>query len=347
MPEWYNLAAMRNFVWLLACVIFWSSCSNRPKTPDVSAVAVDLKTVRYDSVLFGIDTNQLDAGMQEAFERYPEFTRNFVFMIGDTTTTEIKRFIRSYTPVYKDAAKVYTSFTTQQNELKQAFQYIKHYFPKYNVPNKLYTYIGPIEFTLPTSAGRSGEFLTEDNGLAIPLHFYLGADNALYQDVVTQQLFPAFVSRRFTAAYIPVNGTRKIVDELCPYNAQNTRLIEQMIDAGKRFYLLDHFLPNTPDTIKIGYTKKQLDDCYENEKVIWNLFVNNDLLFSTDPNTIRDYMTDAPNTPALGNDAPGFLGQFIGWQIVKKWMDKNSNTTLEQLVKTPSKKIFEEAKYKP
>jgi hypothetical protein len=341
-----NLAAMRNFIWAISLLLL-CSCTTKQNAPDVSHVQVNLATVRFDSLLFAIDTNQLDAGMQQAFEQYPGFTRNFVFMIGDTTTAEIKRFIRSYMPVYKDAAKVYPRFTTQQAELQQAFRYVKHYFPKYNVPDKLYTYIGPIEFTLPNSAGRAGEFLTEDNGLAIPLHFYLGADNPLYQDVVTQQLFPAFVSRRFKAEYIPVNGTRKIVDELCPYNAKNTRLVEQMVDAGKRFYLLDHFLPNTPDSIKMGYTQKQMADCYENEKVIWNLFVNNDLLFSTDPNTLRDYLSDAPNTPALGNDAPGFLGQFIGWQIVKKWMDKNSGTSMQQLVATPSKKIFEEAKYKP
>jgi hypothetical protein len=55
----------------------------------------------------------------------------------------------------------------------------------------------------------------------------------------------------------------------------------------------------------------------------------------------------------LGEASPGFIGQFVGWQIVKKWMslDKNKdleqNKILEQLLHTPAKQIFEEAKYKP
>jgi uncharacterized protein YjaZ len=57
-------------------------------------------------------------------------------------------------------------------------------------------------------------------------------------------------------------------------------------------------------------------------------------------------MNDAPSTTALGASSPGFIGQFVGWQIVKKWM-KQKDRKLEELLKTPAKQIFEEAKYKP
>ena len=52
-------------------------------------------------------------------------------------------------------------------------------------------------------------------------------------------------------------------------------LIYQMIDAGKRLYLLDHFLPQSADSLKTGYTQQQLDGCYNNEADIWNYFVQN------------------------------------------------------------------------
>ena len=58
-------------------------------------------------------------------------------------------------------------------------------------------------------------------------------------------------------------------------------------------------------------------------------------------------MNEGPKTPALGNESPGFIGQFVGWQIVKKWMDKNEDISLDVLMKTNAKKIFNEAKYKP
>lgn len=71
------------------------------------------------------------------------------------------------------------------------------------------------------------------------------------------------------------------------------------------------------------------------------------MLYSTDPNLTRDYMTDAPNTQALGEASPGNIGQFVGTQIVNRWMEKQKDISLEALLHTPAKKIFEEARYKP
>ena len=58
-------------------------------------------------------------------------------------------------------------------------------------------------------------------------------------------------------------------------------------------------------------------------------------------------MNDGPKTAVLGEGSPGFIGQFVGWKIVKKWMDKNEKTTLDVLMKTDPRIIFEQSKYKP
>ena len=58
-------------------------------------------------------------------------------------------------------------------------------------------------------------------------------------------------------------------------------------------------------------------------------------------------MQDGPNTEVFGKASPGFVGQFIGWQIVKKWMSEHDKTTLPQLLGTPEKEIYNDAKYKP
>ncbi len=124
-------------------------------------------------------------------------------------------------------------------------------------------------------------------------------------------------------------------------------MVEQMVQAGKRLYMLDQLLPETADTLKTGYTQKQLEGCYANERTIWSFFVQNDLLYVSDPSLIKDYMNDAPQTQAFGKESPGFIGQFCGWQIVKKWMAKNEKVSLEDLLKTDPKIIFQQAKYKP
>jgi hypothetical protein len=138
-----------------------------------------------------------------------------------------------------------------------------------------------------------------------------------------------------------------IVDDLYPQRVGNGTLIENMIEAGKRLYLVNAFLPNDADSIKTGYTQKQTEWCKAYEKDIWSFFVQNDLLFNNDPTLMQDYLSDAPQTATLGSGSPGNIGQYTGWKIVQKWMDKNSKTSLDALMKTSPKKIFDEAKYKP
>jgi hypothetical protein len=160
-------------------------------------------------------------------------------------------------------------------------------------------------------------------------------------------VYPEYQQRRFEANYIPVNSIKNIISDIYPEKNGSDALVYQMVDAGKRLYLLDHFLPGLPDTLKTGYTKAQLEGCYENEASIWNYFVQHNLLFTTNPVETRDYMQDGPYTEAFGRESPGFTGQFVGWQIVKKWMDDHQEITLPQLLNTPDKTIYEEAKYKP
>jgi hypothetical protein len=61
--------------------------------------------------------------------------------------------------------------------------------------------------------------------------------------------------------------------------------------------------------------------------------VQNNLLFITNPIQTRDFMLDGPYTKYLAKVLPGFIGQFVGWQIVNKWMSAHEETTLPQLLK--------------
>jgi uncharacterized protein YjaZ len=56
---------------------------------------------------------------------------------------------------------------------------------------------------------------------------------------------------------------------------------------------------------------------------------------------------DGPKTEELGDASPGFIGLFVGRQIVRKYMDKHSDLSLGEMMKMDSRKIFEESKYKP
>lgn len=333
---------MKQKLVIICLVLFALSCQSKKHVPDVSGIKIPLQTERFEKDFFAVDTFHIDASLQKLNQQHPGFTQDFLFNIlgssPDSASKDIRGFISSYQSMNKAAEERIKDFTGIEQEIKKGFQFIHYYFPAYKLPQKLVTFIGPIN--------SYGNILTQ-NAMAVGLQMYMGKDYPLYLSEMGQQMYPIFISRRFEPAYIPVNCIKNIIDDMYPNNNLGRPLVEQMVEAGKRMYLLDLLMPGVADTLKTGYTQKQLSECYDSEKNIWSFFVQNDLLYSSDPNLTRDYMNDGPNTPALGDASPGNIGQFVGTQIVAKWMEKKKDLSPDALMKTPARQIFDEAKYKP
>jgi hypothetical protein len=233
---------------------------------------------------------------------------------------------------------VFKDFTAYENEIKKGLQFVKHYFPDYKIPDKIITYIGPLN--------GYGDILADD-ALIVGLHLHLGKNFSLYHSELVQQTYPEYISRRFEPDYIAVNSLKNIILDLYPEKLEEKSLVQQMVEKGKRLYLLSKLLPGTDEYKLIGYTAEQLKDVYAHEKNVWDLFVQNNLLQTIDENVIKNYIGESPKTQELGDASPGNIGSFAGWQIVKKYMQKNPEITLQKLMATDADTIFQEAKYKP
>lgn len=315
------------------------------KNPDVSNINVPLKLLRFDKDLFAIDTNNISASLDRLQEKYPSFINDYLYNImalppqPDTVAVGLKLFIRDYTKVYDTAQARAQQFDEQMLQVKRGLQFVKYYFPDHQIPTQIITFIGPIE--------GYANVLTA-SGLAVGLQLYLGKDFPAYHTAYVEDVYAGYQSARFEPPYIPVNCMHNILDDMYPDKSAGTPLIEQVIEEGKRMYAIDEVLPEIADTLKTGYTTAQLKGCYDNEAGIWNFFLENNLLYITNQMQIRDYTTDGPTTQGLGEGSPGNIGLFVGWQIVKKWMEKYDNKkSLDELMQTPAKQIFDEAKYKP
>ena len=122
-----------------------------------------------------------------------------------------------------------------------------------------------------------------------------------------------------------------------------------MIYYGKMLYLKDKFMPAADDAIKMGYSQDQLDWTLANEEPIWRNFIEQEHLYSTDGQLSLRFLEPAPFSKfglELDNESPGRLGQYIGWQIVRAFMNKNE-ISVQQLVHIPAEEIFKKANYKP
>jgi hypothetical protein len=224
-------------------------------------------------------------------------------------------------------------------------KYTHHYFPKYPLPEQLISFVGPMDAFYESTLGWSGDVITS-SGLGIGLQMHLGGNSPLYAEEGGQG-YPQYISRRFEPSYIVVNSARNIIDDMFPDQPKNKTLVEQMVDKGKRMYVLDRLLPDVADTLKIGYTTNQLAGAYKSEAVIWNMFTENNFLYESDYQKIKSFVGEGPKTPELSDESPGYIALFTGWQIVKKYMNDHPDTSLEQLMQMDNRKIFELSKYKP
>jgi len=337
---------MRSILAFLFLAVLFTSCSSGDKIPDVSSIKVGLTTQHFEKDLFSLDTANYPAQLDQLQAKYPSFGENFLTTIlncdpkwsADSIAGYVRGFVHAYKSLYDTAQIVFKDFSPYEKDIKQGLQFLKYYFPEYKAPNKIITYIGPVD--------GFGDILTDD-AIIIGLHQHLGKNYSLYQSALVQETYPEYITNRFEPDYIAVNSMKNIVLDMYPENMEDKPLVQQMVEKGKRLYLMAKLLPYTEEYKLIGYSKQQLADTYAHERAVWDLFVQNNFLQTIDNNVIKNYIGDSPKTQELGESAPGNIGAFAGWQIVKKYMQKNPKLTLKQLMSTDAETIFSEAKYKP
>ena len=338
---------MRVFTVVLAAALFLFGCSNADKGPDVSAVKINLSTERFEKKLFDTTAASLSQYLQRLQNVNPGFTAIYLRKIlgadpqwpADSTANYVNGFINAFRTVYNDTEKKIPDFSIYEKEIHLGLQLVKYYFPSYKLPEKIITYIGP-----PDGFGA----VIANEGLLIGLQNYLGKDYPLYKTEMVNQIYPEYISQRFEPEYIPVNCMKTMINtDLYPDKESDQPLITQMIEKGKQLYLLQKFLPTTDEYKLIGYKKEQLIDCYDHEAVIWDLFTKNSMLQTTDKNIIKNFVDEGPKTQELGEGSPGNVGSFTGWQIIKKYIQKNPTITPQQLIALDAETIFQAAKYKP
>ncbi|MDQ7947812.1 MAG: gliding motility lipoprotein GldB [Pedobacter sp.] len=320
------------------------SC-NGSKRPDVDQIKVSIKIKRFEKDLYqgkGKDINQTN---QQLGNQYGYFYDDFIHrMVGNPSLSgpEVLALLykdQAYTDLNAEVDSVFPSLGPLEKDLTQTFKYIRYYYPKAKVPQ-----------FISTLTGFAYQITTGDKYMGIGLDMFLGRNSKFYGAIV--ESVPLYQSRRFEPQYIVPRVTEVYArEELFKERDEDRSMLSKMIYNGKILYFMDLILPEgTADTLKIGYTGPQMAWCQQYEGNIWAYFLESELLYQTDYPKFQVYLTDGPFTPQLGENrssAPK-LGVWIGWQIVRKYMEQNPNITLQQLMaETDAQKILTRSKYKP
>jgi hypothetical protein len=214
------------------------------------------------------------------------------------------------------------------------FRYYRYYFPEKPIP----------QVTTLVSEYSVDAFTYGDSLCGIGLDLFLGENYPAYNP----EIFPAYIRRQFQRDYIALRLAKAVAQNAFGDIPPGNRLLDMMLYNGKMLYIVDCLLPELPDSMKMGYTRAQLEGCEANEPAVWARLLTQKLLYSSDFETFKKLVTPSPNAPVVFQEAPGEVGNWLGWQIVKAYMKRYPETTMDALLKMQdAQKFLEQAKYKP
>ncbi|MCB9261214.1 MAG: hypothetical protein H6607_02405 [Flavobacteriales bacterium] len=335
-------------LFLLSTLLF-SGCKKKNKhILDLKEEKVEVKLNRLEKKLFSVETeqdyvalDQLDSNFISLYKN--EIMRHVTGGIRYSVPEQADAYIRFLH--FKDIEHLFNAVDSTfenldflQKELNSAFSYYHHYFPSLVIPT----------FNTAITQLYSQNILL-DSAIYVSLDYYLGDDFAPYKSPSLE--LPEYKIRTFRKDYITRNAVFAWIDaQFQKSKNSQSRLLDEMIYEGKLLYAMDRLMPEMPDSLKIGYEKGKIEWCFENEFQIWSFLINENLLYSTELARFRGIITDAPFStgPNVPQESPARIATWSGWQIVRKYMDKNPKITLLDLMnETDSDKILRLSGYKP
>lgn len=326
---------------LFISAVLITCCYTDQRKIDISTIDLDLKVSRLDLELFDEaipmtqKIPQLSKKYGEFFDRYTEDMLNLGAVGDPTLPGAYKQFVydADISKVAERVAKEYSNFSVEQTKIEQAFKRYNVLFPEKQIP-EIITIISGFTYKIAAT----------DKAIGIGLDMYLGADYPYYGALQ----FPAYrkmtLQRKFISADV-INGWVSTEFQR-PDSA--IKMIDEIIYEGKILYLLDLLLPEESEEVKIGYTNEQLSWCIENEMAMWGHFVNEKLLFSQVKGEYFKFINDGPFTAGFDRKSPARTGHWMGWQIVRKFMETHPEITPKELLaNTDAQYILNASNYKP
>lgn len=316
---------MNYFLSVVICLLLLSCNSESALRKEIESIPMEVRILRFDKEFANAELADLPRLKRQFPVFFPEQFHDSIW-IGRMTDT-LQRQLN------EEVLKVFPSEELLEDQLLPLFQHIKYYFPEFRSPTVV---------TVTSDVDYQNKVIVADSLLVLGLDTYLGESHEFYQGIkryVAKNLKPSQIAPDVAKAY-----ARQLIAR-----PKQRNLLAQMIYFGKELYLKDIWLPEISDADKIGYTEAEMTWAKENEEDIWRYFIENELLFSTDPKLPARFINEAPFSKfylEIDNDSPGMIGRFIGWQIVRNYMKRNEITVPQLMIKNPDE-IYTNSKYKP
>ncbi len=310
-------------LFLVLIMVACNSQSNEEK--EIEKIAIDLKVTRFDKKFAEVTGDNLPQLKSEYPYLFPErFTDSmWIAKANDSIQKELN----------EEVEKAFPDFSTEEDGIYELFQHTKYYFPSFEIPHVI-TITSEVDYRNKVLLTPDYLFISLDTYLGKKHPFYIGLQEYLKKNFEKEQILPD-VANEIAEVYVP--------------QSESKTFIANMLYYGKILYLKDLLLSKVADHDKIGYTEEELKWAIANEEEVWRYFVEREVIFNTDTDLNSRFLYPAPFSKfylELDAESPSRLGQFIGWQMIRQYMDKNE-VSVQEMLATNAETIFNKANYKP
>jgi len=325
------------YITLIVIYFLINSCSRNCKDDvDTRDLSVNIKVEQLEKELFSFKSKD---DVTLFLKKYPLFSKYYLEINPYVTDAQMVDFLFNYYSnkqlheFYLESENLFGDINEFKNDLERGLKHIKYYYPQFYTP-AVYTLVSGFKF--------EKDILVNDSVVVVSIDYFLGK-KARYRPA-----FYDYFLERFNKPYLVPMLMMAYSDNYNKADGSDNTMLAEMIFYGKAHYFMQRMLPCAPDSMIIMYPEKELEDVQKHELTIWEHFIQNKLLFNTQRYLIDKYVGEAPKVHEIGERCPGRIGRWLGWQIVRSYMEHNSSVTLPQLMaEKDAQKIFNLSKYKP
>lgn len=332
---------MRFYVTVLIVLVLLAGCKKDVEEkcafiPNTKNIAIDLQVESLEDSLPAITSK---AQLVNFFSHHTAM-RDFLFNRNayPNDSVFINTLYTKFTNPHIDTLlfetrKVFGDGAELKKELINAFTNLRYYYPDFQIP-KVETVITGLESDLYVS----------DSLIIIGLDYYLGK-GARYRPDMHEYMLRRYDKNFIVPSIMLLYGIDGRYNDT---DLKDRTMLADMVTYGKAYYFAKHMMPCTPDSVLIGYTAEEISGARANQDMIWKRLIEDEAFFSTDGKVKQRYIGERPKTFEVGDQAPGRIGTWVGWQIVNSYAARKSELSFEHvMMEKDAKLIFNESRYKP
>ncbi len=278
------------------------------------------------------------AGAVAFMNAHPAFARFYLQRRTATDTTGATALARLATEPHlrelaRQTAAAFPDSAALGRDLGALFGRVQYYFPGFRAPLAT-TFVSGFE---------GKDIFVNDSLLVLSLDWFAGPQ-AKFRPVE----MPKYMLRNYTPAHLLPALALRVATKYNRHDLTANTMLDAMVSGGKALYFAGRVLPCAPDSLLLGYTRKEIMGVTANEGKVWAHFLEQNLLYNTTPFSVQKYVGERPNVPEIDATCPGRVGQWVGLQIVRKYMAEHPDVTLAQLMAERSaQKLLNESHYRP